>query len=639
MVYNPQYALFYDFHTSPEIKGIGKNFDAEKFAARLEKCGVDFISFPARCNMGMAYYNTKIGVRHYGLNFDFLGEMVAACRRHGIMVNAYFNGGISQEEIRLHPDWRAMPSAQPPVGLVSPYFRTACCNSSYREHLKAMMKEVAENYPVAGFFVDSLGAYDCYCENCLAKMREQNIDSTDKKAVHEFTRRSYREFAREIYETVSAVNKDFLLYFNCLGYEEQADFSTYLDFECIPTKAGCDYEYLPLIARYMRTLGSRPRLNMTGRFHLWGDFGGLRPEAAIRQELLTGLANGMRPNIGDHMLPGGEFCEAAQLQNERILKYLHEREEFFRDSESLADTAILYPKSHDKIRHPSTLDIRGAVRMLCEMHKQFDIISAKPMDWSKYSLLVLPDSVELTDEIAARLQDYLNNGGRVLASGRSGLISGEKFLPQWQCEYLGESDFKPAYFQTATMSATVYADSIKLQSSGAEVKSKLIRPLINHCWDGKYAEYYNPPGEVTEYPFLLNTDQVSHFSCFVFAGYKEWGAIPLRDAVQAEVERLQPEPLFKCAQLPRFVRATLTYQKHANRTNLHLLAHIPEHRTLNGDVIEEDLTVPAMTVQVKTASGKAFSEPEHQALNCRRKGEYLEVEVPQFTGYALIALE
>ena len=237
MVYNPQYALFYDFHTSPEIKGIGKNFDAEKFAARLEKCGVDFISFPARCNMGMAYYNTKIGVRHYGLNFDFLGEMVAACRRHGIMVN--------------------------------PYFRTACCNSSYREHLKAMMKEVAENYPVAGFFVDSLGAYDCYCENCLAKMREQNIDSTDKKAVHEFTRRSYREFAREIYETVSAVNKDFLLYFNCLGYEEQADFSTYLDFECIPTKAGCDYEYLPLIARYMRTLGSRPRLNMTGRFHLW----------------------------------------------------------------------------------------------------------------------------------------------------------------------------------------------------------------------------------------------------------------------------------------------------------------------------------------------------------------------------------
>ena len=33
MVYYPKYALFYDFHTSPVVKDIGKNFDAEAFAA------------------------------------------------------------------------------------------------------------------------------------------------------------------------------------------------------------------------------------------------------------------------------------------------------------------------------------------------------------------------------------------------------------------------------------------------------------------------------------------------------------------------------------------------------------------------------------------------------------------------------
>ncbi|MBO5722958.1 MAG: hypothetical protein J6S19_07575, partial [Lentisphaeria bacterium] len=92
MVYYPQYALFYDFHTSPVLKNIGKDFDAESFAARLARNNIDFISFPARCNQGMAYYNTKIGIRHYGLDYDLFGELVKACRKYNIKVNAYFNG-------------------------------------------------------------------------------------------------------------------------------------------------------------------------------------------------------------------------------------------------------------------------------------------------------------------------------------------------------------------------------------------------------------------------------------------------------------------------------------------------------------------------------------------------------------------
>ena len=64
MVYRARYALFYDFHTSPTLKNIGRNFDA--YAVRLERNHIDFVSFPAPCNMGMAYYDTKIGIRHYG---------------------------------------------------------------------------------------------------------------------------------------------------------------------------------------------------------------------------------------------------------------------------------------------------------------------------------------------------------------------------------------------------------------------------------------------------------------------------------------------------------------------------------------------------------------------------------------------
>ena len=71
---------------------------------------------------------------------------------------------------------------------------------------------------------------------------------------------------------------------------------------------------------------------------------------------------------------------------------------------------------------------------------------------------------------------------------------------------------------------------------------------------------------------------------------------------------------------------------------LHLTAHIPEKRTDNCEVIEDDLTILPSTIYVKTAKTAAFSEPEHAPLAVERDGEYLKISVPQFTGYSLIAL-
>ena len=633
-MYKPKYALFYDFHTSPVIKGIGKNFDADAFADRLKKCGVDFVSFPARCNMGMAYYDTKIGIRHYGLDFDMFGEMVRACNERNIAVNAYFNGGISQEEARLHPHWRAQPENQPPISRVTPYIRTVCCNTPYREHLISMMLEVAQRYPVAGFFVDSLGAQSCYCEKCLERMVRENVNSLDKEQVFKFTRKNILEFAKEISQAIRSVNPDFLLYFNCLGYEEQAEISSYYDFECIPTKADCNYEYLPLMSRYMRTLGERPRLNMTGRFHLWGDFGGLRPEAAIRQELLTGLAQGLRPNIGDHMLPDGAFCEAAQLQAERIFKFLHEREGYFTDAKPLAEVAILYPKSHEEIR--TAPEVRGALRMLEELHILFDVVSATG-DWSKYKLLVMPDSAELNIDLAEKMREYLRAGGKVISSGVSGLIDGKYYLEDWQCQYLGECDFTPAYFPGENMLCNTYSSGVKLKSVEAENAAMLVRPLVNFAWDGTYSQYYNPPGDATEYPFLVQTDSVSHFSHRIFSGYKKNAVISLRKVFAKELKRLLPQPLIKADSLPQYVRTSICCQK--ERLLLHLLAHIPEQRGSECEIIEDDLIVAETVVKVKTTLNQAWLAPERIQLKVQRNGEYLDIFVPQFTGYALVSIE
>ena len=59
-----RYALFYDFHTMTTVPDVGAKFDAEAFTDQVKSCGVDFLTWHARCNQGNAYYNTREGVRH-----------------------------------------------------------------------------------------------------------------------------------------------------------------------------------------------------------------------------------------------------------------------------------------------------------------------------------------------------------------------------------------------------------------------------------------------------------------------------------------------------------------------------------------------------------------------------------------------
>ena len=74
------------------------------------------------------------------------------------------------------------------------------------------------------------------------------------------------------------------------------------------------------------------------------------------------------------------------------------------------------------------------------------------------------------------------------------------------------------------------------------------------------------------------------------------------------------------------------------RLLVHLLAHIPERRTAESEIIEDDLTVLPSRIALKTGASRAFLEPEHRVLEAGREGEYLTIALPQFTGYALIAI-
>jgi hypothetical protein len=633
----------------PAIPDVGENFDIEAFTDRIKDCGVDYLTFHARCNLGMAYYDTKIGIKHPSLKYDLFGQLAEACQRKGIALTAYLNGGISSAEGVLHRDWTTInfDGREYRDPRLTPYIRIMCYNSPYRDHLIAMVEEIARNYPVSGFFFDCLQNFQCVCPTCIREMKEKGIDWTNRDEVVKFSEYSALRLAKDIYDAATAIKPDLLIYHNNPGYEEQFDFSTYFEVECLPAGAW-GYEYLPVLSHYIRTLGDMPIINMTGRFYDWGDFGGLRPEAAIKSELLYGLANGLRPNVGGHFHPRGDLNNAVFDRIEKIYKELQTMEPWFNNAKNITEIAIVYPKSIGNIR--SDRKLKSVVRMLSELKHQFDIVTTFS-DWSKYKVLVIPDDIIFNDEVARRVKAHLAAGKAVISSGSSGLDSdGTRFVieKEWGIRYVGENDFDPAYFAVSDnfnsglpdMPLSLYSSGIDMEPlPGTKVEANLIKPYFNRHWDGEYAFYYTPPDKVTDKPALTVNGNVAHFSHRIFSGYSDKASVELKTVFSNVLDSYLPNSLLKSDNLPSFARAFVTEQP--GRRMVHLLSYVPEMRG-STQMIEEPIELHNVKISLRNDGEipkKVYLAPENTRVPFKLVDGYLEVTIPVSNGYSLIVFE
>lgn len=656
----PKWAIFFDFHTMPACPDVGANFDPDALTDHLKSCGVDYMVFPARCNLGTAYYNTRVGIRHPSLTWDMFGGLAEACAARDIGLSAYINIGLSHEEALRHREWCVLTEEgytyQP--DRLSHFFRSMCYNTPYAEHVTEMVREVAA-YPITGFFFDCIYTPPCVGLECLQKMEEQGLDWTDPDQLHRFNWEKHLEMSRRLADAARSVNPDLLIYYNGVDYEAQQDIGNYLEFECLPT-GGWGYEALPMGARYLRTLG-KPVLNMTGRFHKsWGDFGGIRTEPSLEYDCLYGMANAMRTTIGDHFHPRGDINRPVFDMYQRLYNRLQRFEPWLEGAEAVTEAAIVWPMPYPgyQFRAPSQWprycnfwsSIKGATRMLAELKQQFDIVTLAA-DWSKYRLLVLPDWVELEGEFAARVRAHLDNGGVVLSTGWSGLDAARTgfVFDDWGLDYAGDDPYDPAYFRVGAridrdmpdMPITFYARGAAIEARpGTEVLAEIIAPYYNRHWDGKHGFVYLPPDRPTGRPAVTLNGQVAHISHPVLYSYNQDAQVPIKQLVANLLELLLPEPLVRAPGLPSFGRATVTAQP--GRRILHLLAYVPERRGERVDMIEEPIELRDVKVALRVDGrkpGAVYLAPDREELACEVHDGYAWVTLPEMSGHAMVVFE
>lgn len=648
----PRRAVHMDFHTMPKVDDVGAEFNGKEFAQTLKNAHIDSVTVFAKCNLGFAYYPTKVGIPHPGLQCDLLGEMVKACHEEDIMVLAYFNAGLDHENALHHRDWCVLPADGTiyKEDRLNPFFRRMCLNTEYGNYLVKMVNETIELYDVDGLFFDCFNPLEpCYGIECLEMMEKHGADIMDPVVAKEALSWTNAAFASRIR---AITPEDKLLYFNCVPFKEQVPYCGHFEIECLP-QGEWGYDNFPANVRYTRNLGPYT-IGQTGRFQGgWGDFGGIRTEESLRFDCYHAISNAVACGIGDHIHPRGKLEPEVYNIIGNIYGKIEELEPWLADVKAVTEIGVVIPQNAmgypitnwESVNHP----VAAAVRMLTELKYQVDVIDWD-MDFSKYKVLVLPDNVFVPSNCKDKLNKYIKSGGGIISTGHSGLTEDKTTfaLPEsWGIVSHGEETFNMEFFETsdslkdiAGFPVSIYKPGISISANkGTEVLAYINEPYFNKHWDGYHGYYYVPPKTKTAHPALTRNGNVFQFSFPIFQGYYEHAYVIYKKIIKNCIEKILPEPLIKTEGLPSFARITMTEKDHL--TMIHILSYVPEMRGKK-QIIEEPVCLNNVKISFRTDGAipqRVFSAPDMKPLEYSLDNEYMTMNIPKVNGYKLIVLE
>ncbi|MBR5279532.1 MAG: beta-galactosidase trimerization domain-containing protein [Clostridia bacterium] len=642
-----------DFHTSECIDGIGEKFDKKQFQEMLKLGHVSSITVFSKCHHGWAYHPSDANEMHPGLKFDLLQAQIEAAHEIGVKTPVYLSAGVDEKLCTKHPEWKTI--VKDPWGnfvIFDPFsvgFHELCLNTPYLDMLLAQIKEVCERYDADGIFLDIVGEKECYCPACMAEMQRRGWDPHDRENARKLAVEVYANYTRRVRETIDSVKPGLPVFHNgghiIVGRRELAYANTHLEMESLPT-GGWGYDHFPMSVAYCRNFGME-MLGMTGKFHTsWGEFGGYKHKNALRYEVALSMANGAKCSIGDQLHPGGEMSRATYALIGAAYQEAEEKEAWCDDVDAVADIGVLSVEAFTKERiHPDNIATEGVNRMLLEGHYLFDILDMES-DFNRYKVVILPDKIPMTEALQAKLDAFVAQGGKILASGASGIADG-KMVYDLGCTYEGPSAYQPAYVVPSVPLANmdpgtyvIYKEGYKVQPTGVEL-AKREESYFNKGLGHFCSHQHTPNSGVTEGSAITVGSQGAYISWSIFTEYREMGSLILRDLVCVTLDTLLGEGKTLTVSLPALGVTTLMDQKGEHRLVHHLLYATPVKRGNGIEVIEDIVPVYNIDVVVRPDKEiqKVYLAPQMVEIPFAQKDGVVSYKVEKVDNHQMVVLE
>ncbi len=638
-----------DFHTSEHIQDVGADFNEKQFIGALKKGHVNSVTVFAMCHHGWCYYDTKVGQKHPNLKTELLPRMLAACKKADIDAPVYITVGWNERMAEAHSDWIRLekdgrPQYAPVPGKpddLRPWgWRTLCFNTPYVDFICDISREVVRNFNPIGVFYDITFDRPCYCPRCVQSMLDAGLDPENEEDAKHFSRSVYVNYLKKVSESVWELNPKTRVFHNGDGNRRGCDdyypYYSHFEIESLPT-GGWGYDHYPLNAKYFMSR-NLDFLGMTGKFHqMWGEFGGFKNPNALKYECAHMISLGSKCSVGDQLHPSGKMDEETYRIIGEAYKLVEEREKFAKGYEAVSDIAVVCASTTLKDSKMESGET-GACNILLETHRQFDIVDAKHLDLSKYKLVILPDEVPVSTELAKRLSKFIKDGGSLLLSGESGLDEfGLAFNLDVGADYAGKAIWDIDY----TMAGDKIADEMVRSpflnySSGyetivkdAEVLAKVVAPYFRRTYKHFCSHGVTPPsGKDAGYPAVIRKGSVIYISHKIFSMYKDKGMKLHRDLVNNCVKLLLSEPIVE-AGLPSVGRIYLG-RRNEKELLISLLHCSPVKR--GTEVVEDIAPIFDIPVKLQTGGRKVNSVTlpiSGSKLEFKTKGKAIEFTVPK----------
>lgn len=396
----------------------------------------------------VAYYPTKVPLHHRSLwlgDSDPFGYLVNGCRDMNMSVIARTDPHAAWEDVyQAHPDWiQVLVDGEKRRHWSNPDLWVTCALGPYNfEFMNEVHREIMELYEIDGIFSNRWAGHDvCHCEHCKSNFSKNSgleLPHTDDRLDP-----TYQKWAEW---RIGRLKELWLLWDATMRNVKSTSRFIPNGFpDKIVTGAQSDIFFTDHQARrgmippwsngkrakeLRATMGMKP---LGGIFSVgveeqyrWKD--SVQNEAEVRVWVAEGTANNMRPWFVK--FSGVIYDERWLGMVNRIYDWHYTHEKYLRNTQSLANVALVYSEQTQRNyggeawQQNSKGHELGMYHGLIEARIPFDMVNDRLLDAQhieQYKLLILPNIAALSESQGEQLQQFVNNGGSLIATFETSL--------------------------------------------------------------------------------------------------------------------------------------------------------------------------------------------------------------------------
>ena len=322
--------------------------------------------------------------------------------------------------------------------------------------------------------------------------------------------------------------------------------------------------------------------------------------------------------------------------------------------ESVADIAILsdeavsnYYSNAKTLTFAGTSADTGAVRLMLEGKYLFDIIDTEE-ELGKYRLLILPDTIRLDEELEKKIRSFIDRGGKVLASGTSGLAyDRDEFVLDLGARFIGKSAFRPVYFKPkfdlevlGPSAFVIYSQSYDIEAKG-DVICERENPYFNRTTFAFSSHQHTPNDRSASYPAITVGRDGAYISTEIFSEYAEMGSLISKLIAHRVIDLMLGDNKTLVTDLPAQGICTLMRQKDEDRLICHALYASPVKRGTGIEVIEDIIPVYCVNMKLKTEKrpARVYSAPDMTDIDFEFKDGYTSYVIDKLDLHRAVVIE